>query len=63
MNNTVLTDGTVMYYALKVNGQIVSRPVSNPSLLEAQKELLPENQRFAAQIVTVTASGQELLLG
>lgn len=63
MNNTILVDGTVMYYALKVNGQIVSRPVSNPSLLENQKEMLPENQRAFAQIVSVTASGQELLLG
>lgn len=63
--NTI-TDATsqgVQYYALKVNGQIVSRPVTNPVLLEQQKDLLPPEKRGLAEIVSVTESGKELLFG
>ena len=63
MKNTILTDGTVVYYAIKVNGQLVSRAVSERAILEAQINTLPPNERAIAEIVTVTASNQEILLG
>lgn len=63
MNNTVLTDGTVMYYALKVNGKIVSSAVPAAHLLESYRAKLPQDQQLIAEIVTVTPNGQELLLG
>lgn len=63
MNNTILTDGTVVYYALKVNGVIVSSPVSSRHLLEQQMSTLPLNERATAQIVPVTSDRREVLLG
>lgn len=63
MNNSILTDSTVVYYALKVNGVIVSRPVSDRSLLEQQINGLPLTERGSAQIVPVTSGSKEVLLG
>lgn len=63
MNNTILTDGTVLYYALKVNGKLVTAPMSDRFMLEQQRQALPQDQRLVAEIVTVTPSGQEVLLG
>lgn len=54
---------TTTFYALKVNGRLVSQPVSDRGLLERQKTALPENERMIAEIVTVTSDGRELLLG
>lgn len=68
MNQTIngsLADGTgsVVYYALKVNGRLISNPVSSRSLLEQQVNSLPVTERASAQIVTVTADSREILLG
>lgn len=64
MNNTVLKDsGTVMYYALAVNGRIVSAKFSDRSAAEQARTTLPEAQRQIAEVVTVDASSRQLLLG
>lgn len=52
-----------IFYALKVSGRLVSRPVSDRTLLERQKDTLPESERHIAEIVSVTSDGKELLLG
>ena len=63
MNNQILTDGTVLYYALKVNGKIITPPLLNPALLEEYRRNLPNEQKGLAEVVSVTAAGTELLLG
>lgn len=63
MTNTLLNDGTVMYYVLKVNGKTVSPPVADRYALEQYRVALPADQQVLAEVVTVTQQGQELLLG
>lgn len=63
MNNTVLTDNLVAYYALKVNGKIVTPPQLSPAMLEKFKETLTSSDQLLAEVVMVTANGQEILMG
>lgn len=63
MNNTLLADGTVLYYALKVNGRIITPPLLNPALLEEYRRNLPPDQKALAEVVSVTPEGREMLLG
>lgn len=52
-----------MYHALKLNGKLISRPISNVALLEQQRDLLPPDQKNLAEIVPVTEDGKEILFG
>lgn len=64
MNNTVLQDsGVVMYYALAVNGRVVSAKFSDRSSAEQARTQLPAEQQKIAEVVTVDASSRQLLLG
>ena len=49
-------------YVIKVNGQIRTAPLLK-QLAEDALQNLPESERTIAELVPVTASGQELLLG
>ena len=63
MNNQVLNNGDVVYYGLKVDGKLVSSTFSERLLAEQYKLQLWDRDHVIAEVVTVTASGQELLLG
>lgn len=63
MKQSVLSDGTVMYYAVKLNGRIITPPLVERYSLQQHIATLPKDQQALAEIVTVTQSGQELLLG
>ena len=63
MNKQVLTDGTVVYYAVKVNGMIVTQKFTSAQMAEQAKEQLSQEAKMLAEVVTVTSDGLELLLG
>ena len=63
MNQTILTDNTVVYYAVKVNGMIVTQKFTSQMAAEQAKEQLPTETKMLAEVVTCTADGKELLLG
>lgn len=63
MNNQVLHDGTVVYYALAVNGRVVSARFSDRTSAEMARPTLPAEQQKLAEVVTVDASSRQLLLG
>lgn len=63
MNNTVLKDGAVMYYALAVNGRVVSAKFSDRAAAEQARTTLPVDQRTLAEVVTVDSASRQLLLG
>ena len=63
MNTQILTDGAVVYYAVKLNGVIVTQKFNSAYTAEQAKEQLAPEARMLAEVVTVTAGGQELLLG
>ena len=52
-----------MKYAVKVNGNIVSKPFSNNVLAEQHIATLAEEMKEGAVVVQVDDSGKELLLG
>lgn len=53
---------TEMKFVIKVNGQVRTKPLLR-TLAETALQNLPEEERSVAEIVPVTPSGQELLLG
>lgn len=59
----MLVNSEQTYYAVKMNGKIITLPVGDRLAAEQAKLNLPEDQRMIAEVVTVTADGQELLLG
>ena len=63
MNNEIIENGDVVYYAVRVNGTIVGPKHSSPLLAEAAITHLNEEQQSVAEVVPVTADGKELLLG
>lgn len=64
MNNTVLNDSmTVVYYALAVNGRIVSAKYATSFTAEMARASLPADQQLIAEVITVDAEGRQLLLG
>lgn len=64
MNKPILTDSSnLAYYALKVNGRLVTPPMVNPLMLEEYRRNLPDDQKATAEVVSVTSTGTELLLG
>jgi hypothetical protein len=63
MNNQILTDNTVIYYVVRVNGQDMSVPFSSAQMAEMEKAKLPPDTQMIAEVVPVTSDGKELLLG
>lgn len=63
MNNQILTDNTVIYYIVRVNGQNMSVPFNSVQLAEMEKAKLPPDMQMIAEVVPVTSEGKELLLG
>jgi hypothetical protein len=63
MNKQVLNDDTVVYYALAVNGRVVTPKVTEKFAAEMARASLPAHQQKIAELVTVDASGRQLLLG
>lgn len=65
MNNQVLTDGTVVYYAVMLNGSIVSQKFTDRFAAEQAKAALalPHAQKQLAEVVPVDAGNRQLLLG
>lgn len=63
MNNQVLQDGTVVYYAIAINGRVVSQPFSDRGVAEMERQKLPHNKQILAEVVPVTSAGQQILLG
>jgi len=63
MNNKVLQDGAVMYYALAVNGRVVSAKFSDRGAAEQARTTLPTEQQKIAEVVTVDSASRQLLLG
>lgn len=63
MNNKVLQDGAVMYYALAVNGRVVSAKFSDRGAAEQARTSLPKEQQPIAEVVTVDSASRQLLLG
>lgn len=62
MNNTLL-NGEVLYYALKVDGKVITPAVADRFQLEQFRFNLPVEKQRIAEVVCVTQQGQELLLG
>ena len=50
-------------YVIKVNGEVVSIPYATAHLAEAAIAQLSEAHQSIAEVVPVTANGQEVLLG
>ena len=63
MNEQTLTASGVTYYALKVNGVVVTTPVQNMLLAEGQRSTLSPADQPLAEVTVVSSTGQELLLG
>lgn len=63
MNNTILSDGTVTYYAVLINGQVVSPKFSDRFAAEQHKLTLPTTQQHLAEVCPVDESNRQLLLG
>lgn len=63
MNNAILTDGEVVRYVVRVNGQERSERFDNAMLAEMAKHNLSPEERAVAEVVPVTADGKQVLLG
>ena len=63
MNHTILNDNTTVWYVVKVDGREITKRTESKMIAEQALANLPEDTRNAAQVVPVTASGQQVLLG
>ena len=63
MNNQILNDQTTVYYEVRVKGIPVSTKFESPMLAEMEKQKLDPALREIAEVVPVTSSGTQLLLG
>jgi len=63
MDNMITDDVDTVFYVVKVNGVAVSAPFNERMLAEMAKSNLPEEQMMLAEVVPVTADGNQLLLG
>ncbi len=61
--NKMINEVEQVKYVIKVNGRIVSVSFSSVALAEAAITNLAESDRVLAEIVPVTNTGQEILLG
>jgi len=53
----------MQYYAVKVNGVIMSQPFVDSRTADSFKETLTESQKKIAVVVPVNESGKEILFG
>lgn len=63
MNNQILNDQTAVYYAICVNGVIISQKYDSKMIAETEKTKLPIETQAVAEVVPMTADGKQLLLG
>lgn len=63
MNHQLLTDNTVIYYVVRVQGRDITSKVESRAIAEAELSRLPAETRALAEVVPVTADGNQLLLG
>ncbi len=63
MKNEVLNDGTVVYYAVMINGQVVSPKYTDRFAAEQAKQKLSPAQKQIAEVTVVDQSNRQLLLG
>jgi hypothetical protein len=63
--NTQLNDGAVVYYAISLNGRIVSSKFTDRTAAEHARQslALTPQQRQLAEVVVVDGSNNQLLLG
>ena len=63
-NENLITDASQeTYYAVSVNGAIVSPRYATPALAEDMIKLLSEAHQSIAEVVPVTSDGKQILLG
>ena len=64
MQQTILaSDQNQVFYVLKVNGVEVTARFNNPTIAESQRAMLPTAQQNVAIMETITANGNQMLLG
>lgn len=65
MNKQMISDGAVVYYAVSLNGRIVSQKFTDRFTAEQAKQslALPAEQKKLAEVVVVDQNNQQLLLG
>lgn len=65
MNNTILKDetGTVAYYAVLLNGRVVSPKFTDRFAAEQHKMTLPKTHQAIAEVCPVDQNNRQLLLG
>ena len=61
--NQMLQEVDEVKFVVKVNGVVVSVPFTSRMIAEQHISSLPVEQQPLAEVVTVTASGQQVLLG
>lgn len=61
MSNEITTEAPKVFYAVKVNGKIVSPPFEYEVWAHASVIALPDDQMKLAEIVSVTEDGEELV--
>lgn len=63
MSQLLTDDQQKIFYVLRVNGQDISQKYENQMLAEVEKRKLPPETQPLAEVVPVTANGQQLLFG
>jgi len=63
MTQAFLNDNTQVFYVVHVNGVAVTPRFTTQQAAEAAKQNLPENQRFLAEVISVTGEGLQILFG
>lgn len=59
----ILTDNNQTFYAVMVNGKLVSPRYATSALAEDKIKHLSEEHQVIAEVVPVTNNGQQILLG
>jgi len=63
MNNMITDDINAVKYVVRVNGVDISAKFNDRTMAEMALNSLPDEQRFLAEVMSVTADGKQLLLG
>lgn len=59
----ILNDNSTTYFAIMLNGQIISSRFTTAIAAEMEKQKLPSDKQMLAEVVPVSSAGQQLLLG
>jgi len=62
MDNMITDSMDVVYYVIKVNGVEISSRFNDKMVAEMAKNNLPEEQRMLAEVLPVTANGDQVFL-